>query len=451
MKGFPRNKKYGLVALYVLGVILFGLLLALVAFNLGDIFSWIGSAIGKIRGLIYGILFALILYPFVHFYEDLFRKLLERRGKEHPKLISLLSLITTYLSAVLVLGIILLAILPHMAASITELAGSIRGAVETTRQWLEAMVKDVPYLQEFYVTVTNFLIEYVGKLAEGIVSLVIEKVAGSAIGIVMDTVVGVILSIYLLAGRKIIGRLFGKTVAAFLPMAGGQRFSLFFKRLYGSFTEFIFARIVSALALGTSTYFLFWLIGVPFYPLLSLLIIVLNVVPVLGPILSFLISLTLIFITSRDCLVWAFLIMAALQLLDNLFLEPRLIRHRTLRPDVGTTSVLLLLGYALLGLTGLVIAIPVYATVEATVRSYCVKRLNKKELPTDLDSYRHFRMEEHDPSVVTKEPSEGEGTQASESAEPATLPRTEGEATAEPGEAPVKTEPEAEVDRSEIE
>ena len=69
--------------------------------------------------------------------------------------------------------------------------------------------------------------------------------------------------------------------------------------------------------------------------------------------------------------------------------------HKALRPNVGTTIVLMLIGYALLGLAGTLVAIPVFATIQNAVRAFTIHLLNRRHLPTDLEAYKGFNVSDY--------------------------------------------------------
>ncbi len=410
MKKFFKNDEngYWLKSLYAIAVIVLGGLLALLLFNLGAVLSFFGNLILSIRALIYGIIMALILYPFANYATIGYKKLLCRK-KPHPRLVKVLSLLTVYLGAFLLVGIILLAVLPPMIASGTELAAIITGAAESTGKWMKSIFSNSPILLHLYELVADFLVTYVTTYAGSLLQLVLEKVAGSAVGIIFDLVVGLIISLYLLSGRRLIGGIIGKLTCAVLPERRAHHLSAFVKRLYVNCTEFLAAKIIGALLVGAATYLLFFLIGVPFFPLYALLACFLALFPVLGPIFTVIISSILVLFVSRTYIFAVFPVLLALELLNYLFLTPRILVHRSLRPNWGVSLILLLLGYALLGITGAILAIPVYATIGNTIRTWEVDRLGAKGLPIEPEQYRDFKIEEYDPSVLPKSHDESDG------------------------------------------
>lgn len=428
MKRFKINKEYLTISIYAVGVAIAAFLFGLIVFNTADIAAFFGRAVDAIKALPYGILLALILYPFVSLSTTLYSKLLERK-RPHPRLVSVLSLVTVYLGFFLVIAIILLSIIPPMVGTVTELITLLSEALAAGEETLRGLMAGSAFLTEL----ADGIVEFIKTTFQNIISADVAGLAASLLtGLVGETfniLVGVIISIYLLAGRRLVGSIAGKIVAAILPAGGVHRTTMFIKRLYSNFTEFIAARILSALFLGTASYLLFWLIGVPFYPLLALIIAALNLFPVFGTILSLLICGTVLLITRPTYALPVIGVLIGLELFDNFVIEPRTILHKPLRPNVGVALVLLLVGYAIAGITGALMAIPVFATVQNAIRSFSVHLLNRRSLPTRVEDYENFNVRDYMPKAEdsTAATEDGEATEAEDG--------TNGEAPAEDGEA----------------
>ncbi len=403
MKRFQLNKHYLMIGLYAFGVAVVSLLFGLIVFNLGDIFGFLGRAIGAIKALPYGILIALILYPFVTLATRIYSRLLEKK-RPRPRLVSALSLVTVYIGMLLVFGILILGIAPPMIDTVSDLIAQISSSLAG----IEATLRDLLAKSEFLNSFADAIVEFVATTFSRLVSTDIASVATSLltgiVGETFDILVGLVISIYLLAGRRMMGCLAGKLVAAILPAGGTHRVTMFIKRLYFNFTQFISARILSALFLGVASYLFFRLLGIPYFPLLTLVIMVFNLFPVFGTILSFLVCGIVLLITKPVYTLPVLAILTALELIDNLIIEPHTLTHKALRRNVGTTIVLLLTGYALLGIFGALVAIPVFATIENALHAFTVHLLNRRSLPSAINDYEDFNIRDY----MTPEQNEGE-------------------------------------------
>ena len=394
MKRFQLNKQYALIAFYAFSVIVAALLFALVVFRIGDITGMLKGAFSAIKAIPYGILIALILYPFLTVTTTLYSRLFEKK-RPHPRLVSILSMLTVYIGMLLLIGILLLGIIPPMIDTVGDLFTMLSGELTRLENALHDFLSDTPFLADIAHQAGNVFNEFIKNiLGTGMTATVTGLLTG-LVGETFDILVGLIISIYLLSGRKMLSAIFGKLVAAILPSGGTHRFTMFIKRLYSNFTEFISARILSALFLGIAAYLLFWACGIPYYALLSLIIAVCNLFPVFGTILSLLFCGLVILITRRAYTLPVLGILIALEIIDNLLIEKKTIPHKNLRPNVGATLVLLLCGYALLGILGALLAIPVFATIQNALRAFSIHLLNRKKLPTTVEAYYDFDIRDY--------------------------------------------------------
>ncbi len=386
MKRFTPNKQYVTVALYAVGVLVVATLFGLAVFNFGEIAAFVRRAFGAIQALPYGIVMALLLYPFLNVFTRFYSRLFERK-KPHPRLVGIFSMLTVYIGMLLVLAIILIGVIPPFIDTVGELSTLITSSLGSMESWVRGVLSRFSFTAEF----GDAMITHIKALFSDIVTTDLATLAtsflGSFVGETFDILVGIIISIYLLSGRKLIGAICGKVVAALFPSGGAHRISMFIKRLYSNTTEFIVSRILSALFLGVTSYLLFRVFGIPFYALLALIIMIFNLFPVFGTIFSFLICGLVLLITRPIYTLPVLGILVVLEIVDNLVIEPHTMVHKALRPNIGVTIVLMLCGFALGGVMGAMVAIPVFATIQNALRAFTIHLLNRRHLPTAIEDY----------------------------------------------------------------
>ena len=389
MKKPELNKTYLTVALYALFVVFASLLFGVAVFRISDIAAFLGRAIGAIKALPYGIVFALILYPFVTVASRLYSRLLERK-RSRSRAVSILAMLTVYIGMLVVLAVLFIGIIPPMIDTVKELSALIGDSLAEGEAALRRLLVSFDIPPEFGDEIINYIRTATQNFVKADLTGIATSVLTGFVGETLDILVGLIISIYLLAGRRLIGIICGKIVTALLPSGGAQKVSLFIKRLYSNFTEFIASRILSALFLGVCSYLIFRIFNIPFFALLSLIIMVMNLFPVFGTIFSLLLCGLVLLITKPIYTLPVLAVLIGLEIVDNLLIEPHTMVHKTLRPNVGMTLVLLLLGYALFGFIGLLIAIPLFATLKSSFHAFIIHLLNRRGLPTALEEYHEL-------------------------------------------------------------
>ncbi|MEE8458188.1 MAG: AI-2E family transporter, partial [Acidimicrobiia bacterium] len=127
---------------------------------------------------------------------------------------------------------------------------------------------------------------------------------------------------------------------------------------------FLRGQLVVAVIVGVMLSFGYWVIGLEFWLLIGLVGGILNIVPFLGPWVGGFLGV-LVAVTTADfsTAVWAVVVAVIVQQIDNNFVSPSVLKA-TVRLHPAVTLVSLILGGALAGLWGVVIAIPLVASIK---------------------------------------------------------------------------------------
>jgi predicted PurR-regulated permease PerM len=130
---------------------------------------------------------------------------------------------------------------------------------------------------------------------------------------------------------------------------------------------------------------------------------ILELVPILGPWLTFVIAALVVLATDPDKILWVAGLCLAIQQLENSFLVPR-IQGSAVQMNPAVIMVLLVVGGALWGFLGVIIIVPL-AAIARDVFVYIYRRLSappgtpKGELPLEPgdESLREWRHDLEQP------------------------------------------------------
>jgi predicted PurR-regulated permease PerM len=382
------NEKYFTISVYALGVLAFTLLFLLIGLNLGSVFGFLGNTVASMGSLIYGILFAFIILPLVKRFDSLYCRVF-CRSKERRMLVHTLSITTTY---IIVLGLVfgtLLFVIPALIANVQELAVKILAVVSRVTEWVEAQTA----ANEMLAWVFSQIAEYLEGILSGLgrdASILVEKISGVLLSVLSQTAdifLGLIVSVYLIASRRIISGVCGKLVVAIFPEKFAVHFVVFFKRLYTDFCSFASTRIISSFAVSASLFVFAWLLKIPMFSVIVLLLLFLQIIPVIGTVIGVLGTSVIVFTLTGTLRAAVFLvILIALELLASNLLLP-LFMPKKLRPNYGLATVLVIVGFGVGGVVGALLAVPVYATLNVEMRSFLAHRLAKKHMPISTEKY----------------------------------------------------------------
>ena len=136
------------------------------------------------------------------------------------------------------------------------------------------------------------------------------------------------------------------------------------RQLSSAVGGFLRGQVVVAFIVGVMTSFGFWLIDLPFWLLIGMIAGLLNIIPFVGPWVGGTLGV-LVALATRDLqtAVWAGLVAVIVQQIDNHFVSPTVLRV-TVRLHPALIILGLIVGAALGGFWGLVLTVPIMASVK---------------------------------------------------------------------------------------
>lgn len=393
------NSKYFTIAVYAIAVFAFAIVFLLLGLNLTSFVSLIASFVDKIGSIFYGILFALILLPFVKLLDREYERLFCRKKPRHV-LVAVFSLTTTYVVLLSVLflsvGFIIPAVIDNFTVLYNRLAeffGADNGflsVIPALKEWFaetfetqstvfaEVLDSLEAYIKENFLNVSN-----AGPLVAKIAAFF-----GLLFSQLSDIFLGLILSAYILASRRHISGVCGKIVVALFPEKFSVKFVVFFKRLYTNFCSFAASRIAVSFFVSVCVFFLSLIGGIPMYSVIVIILFIGQLVPTLGTLIGILLSSAIVLILDPWRAIFFIPALITLEIVAAHLVMPLLLK-KALRPSSGTSAVIVLVGFSLLGPIGAFLSVPVFATLSVEFRTHLTSRLAKKNLPLSTESYEN--------------------------------------------------------------
>lgn len=395
------NEKYFTIGMYALGVVAVSVLFLLLCLNFGAVFSFLGSTITALASIFYGILLAFLLLPLVKRFEVWYEKLFCKK-KKRPLLITVCSLVTSYLIALIIIGITVGFIIPALIRNVKDFAVYISEAWLNFGAWTETKKNTLPFLYDYYQSISAMLsggsapngteIPFLNLSADSIintVTTVLSYVVNQASNIFM----GLILSIYLLGARRAISGICGKLVVAFIPKKSIVPFVIFFKRLYTDFCTFASSRVLVVFFFSAVVFLFCWLLNIPMFSVLVVILLLAHLIPAIGPVVGDLLAVSLAFLLNPLKGLFFLLFLIGIEVVASKVVFP-LATPKKLRPSFGLTAVLVLIGVHFFGVIGAFCAVPVFASLNIEFREILARRLSKKGMPIATEVYEKTGLEE---------------------------------------------------------
>ncbi len=172
---------------------------------------------------------------------------------------------------------------------------------------------------------------------------------------------------------------------------------------------FLRGQLVVALIVGVMLSFGYWLIGLDFWLLIGLIGGMLNIVPFLGPWIGGILGVIIALSTGDpSTVIWAIVVAVVVQQIDNNFVSPTVLRA-TVRLHPTVTLLVLVLGGALAGIWGVIIAVPLTAALKILVGHWWRTRI----LGQTWDEASEAMFEEPDQARLRR-PAEDDGDQTTD-------------------------------------
>lgn len=180
---------------------------------------------------------------------------------------------------------------------------------------------------------------------------------GAAIfGAVFNTFTVLILALYFLVNYTEIKN----TLYRLAPLSRRPRVGLLGDEMLRRSGGYVLGNLATSAVAGVTTAIFLWAIGVPYSIALGVLVAILDLIPLIGATIAAIVVTAVAFFVSVPVGIAALVFMLLYQQFENYVLVPK-VMERTVDVSPVTTIVAVLLGGALLGVLGALIAIPLAA------------------------------------------------------------------------------------------
>lgn len=369
-------------------LVTYALLLAFLLVNIKYVVGVIGNVVDVFMPFIYGFILAYILsFPYNFLHNRCFSKIGTKR-KKLAKIKKPLAMVLTYIfcfGVVAALGGILI---PQLSKSISNLVAEIPVYAQNVKDFAEEtviMVRDRfgydLYDVKTYKEVLNF---FTGKDAQALVNNFISEAFPAAFSFagvfttgLYNWIIGIVVSIYMLASKEKLCKQAKALVIAFLP----EKVSRFIIKVTNMSDakcgKFIIGKIIDSAIIGLICFIGLTIFKFDYALLISVIVGVTNVIPFFGPFIGAIpCAFLLLLIDPIQCF-WFIIFVIILQQFDGNFLGPKI-----LGDTVGISGFWILfsvlIGGGLFGVMGMLLGVPVFAVIYTLVSEGVFNRLKKK-------------------------------------------------------------------------
>lgn len=278
-----------------------------------------------------------------------------------------LAVLIVFLAVIVVIGLAGFAIVPVFSAQITTL-------VQNGPDILQDLLRNpqVRGLNDRYQVVTRAQ-EFLGS--GSLVQRAFGGVLGAGrvvLGAVFSSVTLLILTLYFLASLPTIKNAIYKLA----PVSRRERVRALDDQIFRQITAYISGTFVVALIAGVLSFIFLQIIGLGEYALaLAVLVAVLDIIPMIGATLAAVIVTIVAFVHSPGAGIAALIFYLIYQQFENYVVQPRVFKKAVDIPG-AVVVIAALVGAALLGIVGALLAVPVAAALLLILREVIQPRLD---------------------------------------------------------------------------
>ena len=374
---------------------LYGMLAGFGAISLSIIFFFLiyrfqgfGNAVSTLTGIlmpfIYGSVIAYLLKPVCNWLEAFLHKLFPE--KMH-RFANMLAVALTILFGLLLIYALCMMIIPQLITSVTTLYYTAQRNLAKFVQWanhvefIENNQQIMDMLNSAYATISTNIDDLIKtRLLPSMQNIL----SGAAVGVVnvvtwiKNFVIGLIVSVYLLASRKKFGQQ-GKLILYSLVKPRWADLIMeevrYADRMFGGFIN---GKILDSAIIGVLCYIACLIFKFPSALLVSVIIGVTNVIPFFGPFIGAIPATLLILIQNPIKALWFVLFVLVLQQVDGNIIGPKILGNTTGLSSFWVLFAILLFG-GLWGFVGMIIGVPLFAVIYDVIKKLVFHGLNRND------------------------------------------------------------------------
>lgn len=337
---------------------------------------------GMLSPFIVGAVLAFIINVPMRAIEGLLKKI------ENPRLRRLVALCITFVAVLLVLVGVFLLLIPQMAETIQSLIPKMQNFFARVEAFLQTQLQDNPWLLDSlklgeldWASLAEKAFQMVGNSVSTIVSGAFSAI-GTAASLVMNAFIAVVFTVYCLFQKETLSRQGRKLLYAFLPEKFADQAIRILRLTNSTFSNFLSGQCLEVVILGSMFAVSMAIFGMPYIPLVSVLVAVTAFIPVVGAWVGCVFGAFLIFVANPMQAVWFVLMFVILQQIENHMIYPRVVGT-----SIGLSGMWVLvavsLGGSLMGVAGMFLMIPLVSVLYTLLGEYTHKRLDCRQIDPD--------------------------------------------------------------------
>lgn len=302
------------------------------------------------------------------------------------------SVLITYLLLLLILFMIIWIVVPQFITSISKFADNILVYYNNIMDFLnssrgEQILKllnengfDPTTLRTRLMSFTSYIPDVISAIG---------TLANSLISGVIDFFIGLVFSVYVLAGRHKLCAQGKQILRHYLPEKHYRRFAHYGELTFKTFSNFISGQLMDAMILGILVFCVMSIGGLEYPMMIAVIIGITNMIPYVGPWLGTIpCALILLIINPWHAVAFVIIVIIAQQV-DNNLIYPRVVGTSIGLPAIWVLFAITV-GGGLFGIRGMIVGVPVMSVIYAVIREKSSPDAKRSKTPNDKKPQTHL-------------------------------------------------------------
>ena len=381
---FIKNNQYFTICIYGGVMVLISAIIFKGIIDIDQTKAWFRQFFGMLSPFLFGALLAYVLNPMVHMFYRAIASVADRT-KIHIKhsVHTVLAILFTYLIVLGFVGLTLVFILPEIAENLIDFVNYMPTVYKMIMDLLADLQEQFPPLD--FGVISKPLSEALPQLVSSLQKLATDMLPAiytlsiSIAGWVVDVLITLIVSIYMLYDKRQMMRISWKMIYAFLPKKYIPACKEILAECNRLFSSFVVGKFIDSLIIGLLCFVLMTIMRLPYTLLISLVVGITNMIPYFGPFIGAIPGiLIMLFISPINAIAFAILILC-LQQFDGLILGPKILGNSTGMKPLWIIFAITV-GGSIAGIIGMFLGVPVVAFLSYLFDRYLNHRLRKKNI-----------------------------------------------------------------------
>ncbi len=327
------------------------------------------------------------------------------KGIKRDGLRRAVAIILTFVAFLLILIGVFVLLVPQITDTVQSLIPKLTAFFQRAQVWTTEFLAEHPEIVEQLASrnidyanwdwslllqkLADFLTGSMSIIASGAVSAV-----GSIAGGIVDTVIGLVFAVYSLGRKEILARQGRRLLYSLLPEKASDEIIRVSRLTNSTFSNFISGQCLEALILGSLFAVAMAIAGMPYIPLISVLIALTALVPIVGAFIGCILGAFFILVNDPFQALLFVGMFLVLQQLENNLIYPRVVGESIGLPGMWVLAAVTV-GGEIMGVAGMLLMIPLVSVLYTLAREFTAKRVAERQIDAE-------KLQNHPPELKSK-------------------------------------------------